>query len=332
MSLHDVFLSLQSRYANRPLSDLILERSLTLFSRPASSYWRFPLAAAKDRGRALTGRSESINWLQRPRSPDPSEPSPSGQNRVICEVLFTNDLYQILGVPRSPAIDRLTLRRAYLSRSRACHPEYASFLPFSLVLKRTRSKCPGNPDATHAFQRVSVAYGVLSQPSLKRMYDARPSDDQSDFLRSHPCGYADETLKGVLLSIMNDYLDGNFEMIRTLLRKYTPSTRTTVDSSLTSASPTFSEAVSDLNPSLKLSNDGIDSVLSCLENIRGRVLSKSHTAFLRPFTQLGSDPTTDPLKLVAPASSPYTLNSSACSNSNTPFVDFPTSTSPAAPV
>jgi curved DNA-binding protein CbpA len=119
-------------------------------------------------------------------------------------VLSTNDLYHILGVSRSPAIDRLTLRRAYLSRSKACHPD----------------KCPGNPDATHAFQRISIAYGVLSQPSLKRTYDARPNDDPPDFLRSHPYGYADETLKGVLLSIVSDYLDGNLEMIRTLLREH----------------------------------------------------------------------------------------------------------------
>jgi hypothetical protein len=42
-----------------------------------------------------------------------------------------------------------------------------------------------------------------------------------------------------------------------------------VDSPLTF----LSEAISDLNPSLKLSDDGITSVLSVLENIRGRVLT-----------------------------------------------------------
>jgi hypothetical protein len=190
-----------------------------------SSYWCPPLfATAKDRERALTIHSECIDWLTRPRSPDPFEPGQSQENiraREICEVLSTNDLYHILGVSRSPAIDRLTLRRAYLSRSKACHPESVSFLP--LVLSRSeaaRSKCPGNPDATHAFQRISIAYGVLSQPSLKRTYDARPNDDPPDFLRSHPYGYADETLKGVLLGIVSDYLDGNLEMIRTLLREH----------------------------------------------------------------------------------------------------------------
>ncbi|KAF8124149.1 hypothetical protein EV363DRAFT_1300014 [Boletus edulis] len=61
--------------------------------------------------------------------------------------------------------------------------------------------------------------GVLSQPSPKRIYDASPNGDQPDFLRSPPCGYADETLKGMLLSIVSDFLDRNLEMIRTLLRE-----------------------------------------------------------------------------------------------------------------
>ena len=197
-----------------------------MFFCSASSYWRLPLfTAGKDHDRALTIRSD---WLPRSCSLGPTEPLPLGQSqeniraREICEVLSTNDLYHILGVDRSPAIDSLTLRRAYLSRSKACHPECVPFR--SLMLTRahgTRSKCPGNPDATHAFQRVSVAYDVLSQPSLKRMYDARPAEEQSDFLRSPPLGYADETLKGVLLSIISDFLDGNLEMIRTLLREYT---------------------------------------------------------------------------------------------------------------
>ncbi|KAH0833135.1 hypothetical protein J3R83DRAFT_12132 [Lanmaoa asiatica] len=177
-------------------------------------------AAAKDRQRALTSRAKKTFVHGR-------------YARYSPPTTFTTSF----GVPRSPDIDRLTLRRAYLSRSKACHPD----------------KCPGNPDATHAFQKLSIAYGVLSQPSLKRVYDARPSDDlESDFLRSYPYsyGHADETLKGVLLSIVSDYLDGNLEMMRTLL-----------------------QAISDLNPSLKLSDDGINSVLSVLENIRGRVLT-----------------------------------------------------------
>ena len=115
------------------------------------------------------------------------------------------------------------------------------------------------------------------------MYDARPNDSQPDFLRSHPCGYADETLKGVLLSIVNDFLDGNLEMIRTLLREYTAARAFCQLTSLMSVP----EAINDLNPSLKLSDDSINSVLSVLENIRGRVLSKSPARPRFPLTQLG---------------------------------------------
>lgn len=153
----------------------------------------------------------------------------------MLQVLSSDDLYCILGVPKSPTIDRVTIRRAYLSRSRACHPD----------------KFPGNPDATSAFQKVSVAYNVLSNPSSKRTYDSRPVHSHSKydfFAQSSP--HADETLKGVLLSVFSEFLEGDFEMIRTLLR-----------------------AIGDLNPSLQLGDDGINSVLSVLLSVRERVLT-----------------------------------------------------------
>lgn len=44
-------------------------------------------------------------------------------NSVVKSVLSTDDLYQILGVSRQPTLDKISLRRAYLSRSKECHPE-----------------------------------------------------------------------------------------------------------------------------------------------------------------------------------------------------------------
>ncbi|KAH7912025.1 hypothetical protein BJ138DRAFT_1084428 [Hygrophoropsis aurantiaca] len=151
------------------------------------------------------------------------------------EVLSTDDLYCILGIPRSPIIDQIVIRRAYLARSKACHPD----------------KFPDNPKATHAFQKVSVAYDVLSKPASKRLYDSRPPASQCDFFatQSATCP-ADETLKGVILGIINDFLDGDMEMMRTLLR-----------------------AISDINPSLKLGDEGINSVLSVFQRIRERALT-----------------------------------------------------------
>ncbi|KAG1725364.1 DnaJ domain-containing protein [Suillus paluster] len=153
----------------------------------------------------------------------------------MLQVLSSDDLYCILGVPRSLTIDKVTIRRAYLSRSRACHPD----------------KFPGNPDATCAFQKVSVAYDVLSNPSSKRTYDSRPAHSypKYDFF-SQSSPHADETLKGVLLSVFSEFLEGDFEMIRTFLR-----------------------AISDLNPSLELGDDGINSVLSVLLSVRERILT-----------------------------------------------------------
>jgi curved DNA-binding protein CbpA len=133
------------------------------------------------------------------------------------------------------------------------------------------SKFPGNPDATSAFQKVSVAYDVLSNPSSKRTYDSRPAHSHPKydfFAQSSP--HADETLKGVLLSVFSEFLKGDFEMIRTLL-----SERISACVYHILISPP-SGAIGDLNPSLELGDDGVNSVLSVLLSVRKRVLSKSH--------------------------------------------------------
>jgi len=82
------------------------------------------------------------------------------------------------------------------------------------------SKVPDNPDATHAFQKVAVAYQVLSKPSQKRVYDTRSTDSEYDVFAIHPSGHAEETFKGVILGVFNDFLDGDLEIIRTLLSSY----------------------------------------------------------------------------------------------------------------
>ncbi|KAJ2971437.1 hypothetical protein NUW54_g12507 [Trametes sanguinea] len=45
-------------------------------------------------------------------------------------------------------------------------------------------KFPDNPEATRAFQKVSVAYDILSKPSSKRMYDSRSQQAPFDFFAS----------------------------------------------------------------------------------------------------------------------------------------------------
>lgn len=186
MSLHDVFLSLQSGYASRLLS--ILWCSLIMFFHIASSYWCFPFFVdAKDHDHALTTRSECIEWLPRPRSPDSFEPLSPGQSqenihsREICEVLSTNDLYHILGVPCSPAIDRLALRRAYLSRSKACHPEFVLpfffllfFSRFSTYAQQVPRKPRRNARVPKSFHSLRRAITAFSKTNVRRSPKGRP--------------------------------------------------------------------------------------------------------------------------------------------------------------
>ncbi|KAF7975725.1 hypothetical protein HWV62_8695 [Athelia sp. TMB] len=164
-------------------------------------------------------------------------PSASASDRraaTMNEVLAKNDLYDILGVSNQPTLDKNALRRAYLSRSKACHPD----------------KFPNNPKATHAFQKVSVAYDVLSKPSSKRLYDTRRSSAYDYWSTQPNASHADDTFRAVIIGVFNDFLDGDLEMIRTLLR-----------------------SVNDINPSLKMGEDSVDSVLATLQAVRERALT-----------------------------------------------------------
>ncbi|THH26992.1 hypothetical protein EUX98_g7199 [Antrodiella citrinella] len=177
--------------------------------------------------------SDSSSWSSTSTlTSDDISPKPTRSGLVIKEVLLEDDLYKVLGVTKASNLDRLTLRRAYLSRSKACHPD----------------KFPDNPEATQAFQKVSVAYDVLSKPSAKRMYDSQPGVSY-DFT-AHPYQHADETFRSVVLGVFNDFLDGDLETIRTMLR-----------------------AMNDLNPSLRVGEEAIDAVLLTLESIRQRALT-----------------------------------------------------------
>ena len=53
------------------------------------------------------------------------KPSEATRLRAIQDILSETDLYEVLGVQRVVGpIDGQTLRRAYLTRSRGCHPEW----------------------------------------------------------------------------------------------------------------------------------------------------------------------------------------------------------------
>lgn len=107
-----------------------------------------------------------------------------------------------------------------------------------------------------------MAYDIL-------IYDNRSASSTYNAFDARPAGYAKETFRSVVFDIFNDFLDGDLEVVRTLL-----STFPRLFPCPLSYSPLFSEAVNDMNPSLKLGDDGIDAILSALESIRGRALSR----------------------------------------------------------
>ena len=65
---------------------------------------------------------EKLDDAPRRRS-RPRAASKAPSSRTIEEVLAQEDLYAILGVPHNDNLDKMELRRAYLARSKACHPE-----------------------------------------------------------------------------------------------------------------------------------------------------------------------------------------------------------------
>ncbi|KAL1702325.1 hypothetical protein EV121DRAFT_271804 [Schizophyllum commune] len=210
----------------------------------ASSYFHLPIDEDEDRD-IETYERKCLTWVAEPSSCGvaaaeaaiASTPRPAAaplsrkpDTALIKRILATDDLYDILGVENTPSLDRTSLRRAYLTRSKACHPD----------------KFPNSPEATLAFQKVATAYDILSKPASKRMYDNRTSTS-FDFWAAHPPPNAEETFRSVVIGILNDFLDGDLEVIRTLLK-----------------------AVNDLNPALRLGDDGINMLL---ESVRERALT-----------------------------------------------------------
>ncbi|KAI8452319.1 hypothetical protein BY996DRAFT_6431883 [Phakopsora pachyrhizi] len=185
-------------------------------------------------------------------------------HQLVDQIINDSDLYSILGLkclnrcfqsysPQS-SIKFEDIRKAYITRSRICHPD----------------KLPHHPNCTAAFQKLSYAYETLSKPSSRRLYDlnghtknlfafqnnqhqtSRPAPaftsfenfrnpnrnkdkasqgdekenqdanrSSSNSKESNGTGNgfnnSDETLNGVLYSTFCEFMDGDFEMIRVLI-------------------------------------------------------------------------------------------------------------------
>ncbi|KAG9224804.1 hypothetical protein CCMSSC00406_0002045 [Pleurotus cornucopiae] len=204
----------------------------------ASSYFYLPVDEDEDLestdDKSLIQASSSKSNRRAPPHPKTETKAPH-QDPIIADILSSDDLYRVLGVERTAKLDTVSLRRAYLRRSRACHPDKSS----------------DDPEATSAFQKVSVAYEILSNPTSRRVYDRRPASTPYNVFAASATNHAEETFRGVILGIFNEFLDGDLEVIRTLLK-----------------------TINDINPSLRLGDEGINSVISTLQGIRERALSE----------------------------------------------------------
>ncbi|KAG8823135.1 hypothetical protein FRC19_004572 [Serendipita sp. 401] len=165
-----------------------------------------------------------------------------GKYETIDEILKKESLYDVLGVTPKVADDPAALRRAYLARSRRCHPD----------------KYPEYPQSTVAFQKVSLAYTVLSQPSLRKTYDTNPTSTTEELFTTTRKD-AEDTFDGVLQMLFADFMSGDFEIIRLALR-----------------------TMREINPALKLEDETVESVITGFRKLREVVLgTRTYVRVLR---------------------------------------------------
>ncbi|CAG8505244.1 8831_t:CDS:2 [Funneliformis mosseae] len=185
--------------------------------------------------------------------------------RVVDDICGESNLYKILGVEQTCSSEEL--RRAYISRSRICHPD----------------KFPEYPKATEAFQKLAYAYETLNKPSSRRAYDISGTSDLGSV-----SGMGDETLHGVLYQLFLEFMDGDFEMIRALVSEYmrTNSIFTAETTGLDVTPPdnesflisraqiiAFIDALNEGNPGLNLGDDAIETLETAFRRMRELLLA-----------------------------------------------------------
>ncbi|KAG0234481.1 hypothetical protein BGW42_006562 [Actinomortierella wolfii] len=122
---------------------------------------------------------------QRPKLPT----TPEERYKIVDNILETENLYKVLAVSRNATTEEI--RRAYIAKSRVCHPD----------------KFPEYPRATEAFQ----TYETLSKPNSRFVYDSTGGASGKSMLGG------DETLQSVLSQVFFEFMDGDFEVIRNMI-------------------------------------------------------------------------------------------------------------------
>ncbi|BGP17496.1 hypothetical protein JCM10213_004408 [Rhodosporidiobolus nylandii] len=186
---------------------------------------------------AKTSRPTSSCSSPPSSSPPPDDDGAWGVGRGEPEDLVDrlNDeenLYEILGVGKKAKTEEI--RRAFLARSRIIHPD----------------KLPLYPPATTAFQRLSYAYETLSKPGSRRLYDLGGGRGYDPGSPTAGPDLGDETLNGVLRGVINEFLNGDFEMIRV-----------------------FVTALNEGNPGLNLGDEAVDNIEGAFKRVREALLA-----------------------------------------------------------
>lgn len=93
----------------------------------------------------------------------------------------------------------------------------ASFLETNKVPLRSKRFGSTPLSATHVLtpNQISLSYDILSQASTRKAYDANPY--HADIFASPRA--AEDTFDGVLQALFSDFMSGDFEIIRIVLRE-----------------------------------------------------------------------------------------------------------------
>ncbi|KAJ3342354.1 DNA-directed RNA polymerase III subunit RPC3 [Gonapodya sp. JEL0774] len=133
-------------------------------------------------------------YPETPISPvTPPTPQTTGDDLLVEHVLTRKSYYDVLGVTRECTTE--DIRKAYLGRSRTCHPDRCS-----------------HPRATEAFQCLATAYETLRQPTSRRLYDLQGEKPST---LSNP----DETFSTAMAQVVADFLEGNYDSIIALVEQ-----------------------------------------------------------------------------------------------------------------
>lgn len=136
---------------------------------------------------------------------------------------------------------------------------------------------------------MAFAYETLSKPTSRRIYDVSGRTDFAAAVNTagdngfggSASGFGEETLNNVLYSVMCEFLEGDFDMIRVLVReshiRCFESSRPTAcwGTSITNLRmPSCAEALNDGSSGIQVGNDTVESLEGAFRKLREVLLGE----------------------------------------------------------